>query len=213
MKIWLSGQDRTVELSLPGGTFPHQKSMAGCETLLLLDLHRAVKFHYEMRQHVDRYLGQDIFNSVLMGVRCHPAHRDILCAAEDSSSGQMKTWSCSFSKWSLITCAQGAWRAAAAQTRPLVPRNWPSSQGWMGGCGMCTVRWCTCMWKALQTPRWRRRLRRKWWEVWGGYRGPSYRISEHLERRWTLCCFFCRGMNMWIFRGEKSLYSLRLLWL
>ena len=86
-----------MELSLPGGTFPHQKSMAGCETLLLLDLHRAVKFHYEMRQHVDRYLGQDIFNSVLMGVRCHPAHRDILCAAEGSSSGQMKTWSCSFS--------------------------------------------------------------------------------------------------------------------
>ena len=77
--------------------------MAGCETLLLLDLHRAVKFHYEMRQHLDRYLGQDVFNSVLMGVRCHPAHQDILCAIEGSSSGQMKTWSCSFSKWSLIT--------------------------------------------------------------------------------------------------------------
>ena len=38
-----------------------------------------------------------------MVLRCHPAHRDILHAAEDSNSGQMKICSCSFSKWSLIT--------------------------------------------------------------------------------------------------------------
>ena len=133
-----------MELSLPGGTFPHQKSMAGCETLLLLDLHRAVKFHYEMRQHLDRYLGQDVFNSVLMGVRCHPAHQDILCAIEGSSSGQMKTWSCSFSKWSLITyhtlhTVLRVHGCSSNSDRAPVPRNLPSSQGWMDGCGMCTV--------------------------------------------------------------------------
>ena len=111
--------------------------MAGCETLLLLDLHRAVKFHYEMRQHLDRYLGQDVFNSVLMGVRCHPAHQDILCAIEGSSSGQMKTWSCSFSKWSLITyhtlhtvlrvhgCSSNSDRAPVPGIYP------PAKDGWM----------------------------------------------------------------------------------
>ena len=93
----------TVKLNLLGPTFPHQKSMAGWETLLLLKLHRAVRFHYKIGQHLECYLGQNIFNSVLMVLRCHPAHRDILHAAEDSNSGQMKICSCSFSKWSLIT--------------------------------------------------------------------------------------------------------------
>ena len=107
--------------------------MAGCETLLLLDLHQAVKFHYEMRQHLDRYLGQDVFNSVLMGVTCHPAHRDILCATEGSSSGQMKTWSCSFNKWSLITCH--LLQAVLREHRhgPWSPGMYPSAEeGWMG---------------------------------------------------------------------------------
>lgn len=93
----------TAEPSLLGHTFPHQRSMAGYETLLLLNLHRAVKFHYETGQRLDCYLGQDIFNSILMVLRCHPAHWDILHAAEGPSSGQMKICSCSFSKWSLIT--------------------------------------------------------------------------------------------------------------
>ena len=125
-------------MSLPGGTFPHQKFMARCETLLLLDLHRAVKFHYEMRQPLDRYLGQDVFNSVLMGVRCHPAHRDILCATEGSSSGQMKTWSCSVSKWSLITyhTLQTVLRVHGVQQRlrqgPWSPGIYPPAKdGWM----------------------------------------------------------------------------------
>lgn len=38
-----------------------------------------------------------------MVLRCHLAHWDILPAAEDSSSGQMKICSCSFSKWPPIT--------------------------------------------------------------------------------------------------------------
>ena len=127
-------------MSLPGGTFPHQKFMARCETLLLLDLHRAVKFHYEMRQPLDRYLGQDVFNSVLMGVRCHPAHRDILCATEGSSSGQMKTWSCSVSKWSLITyhTLQTVLRVHGVQQRlrqgPWSPGIYPPAKdGWIQG--------------------------------------------------------------------------------
>jgi hypothetical protein len=37
----------TAKLGLLGDSFPHQKSMAGCEILLLLNLHRAVKFYSE----------------------------------------------------------------------------------------------------------------------------------------------------------------------
>lgn len=56
-----------AKLSLLGDTFPHQKSMAGREPLLLLNLHRAVKFHNATGQHLDRYLNQDIVNSVVDG--------------------------------------------------------------------------------------------------------------------------------------------------
>ena len=125
--------------------------MAGCETLLLLNLRRAVKFHYETGWHLDCYLGQDIFNSVLMVLRCRPAQRDILHAAEDSSTGQMKICSCSFSEWSPIPChmldavprVRGVWRQlrhglSFPQEFSLQQRTWCvceklESQGGEGG--------------------------------------------------------------------------------
>lgn len=92
---------RTAKLSLLENMFSHQKSIAGCETLLLLHLLKTVTFHYNTGQHLHCYLGQSIFNSILMVLQYRVAHQDILCAAEDSSSGQMKICSCSFSKWVL----------------------------------------------------------------------------------------------------------------
>lgn len=120
--------------------------MAGCETLLLLNLHRAFKFHYETGEHLDCCLGQDILNSVLMVLRCHPAPQNILCAAEASSSGQMKIWSCSFSKWSLITYhtldavlrVQGVWHQL---------RQGPWS---LGEFTLQQRRWFVSVWKTLQ---------------------------------------------------------------
>lgn len=92
---------RTAELVLLEDTFPQQKPMVGCETWLLQNLRRAVKFHYKTGQHRDCYLGQDIFNSILMVLSCHPAHQEILHTAEDSGSGQIKICSSSYSKWAL----------------------------------------------------------------------------------------------------------------
>lgn len=104
----------TGKLGVSGDTFPQQKPMAGCETLSLLNLHRAVKFHYKTGQHGDCYLGQDIFNSILMVLSCRPAHQDIFHAAEVSGTGQMKICSRSYSKWALtaticqMLCGVGA---------------------------------------------------------------------------------------------------------
>lgn len=99
LQIWISRW--CLGLGLLGGALPQQKPMAGCETSLLLNLHRAVKFHYKLGQHGDYYLGQDIFNSILMVLSCHSAHRDILHTAEDSGTGQMKICPSSYSKWAL----------------------------------------------------------------------------------------------------------------
>lgn len=147
------GEDRNfravagiAKLSLLGDTFPHQKSVAGCETLLLLNLHRAVKFHYETGQHLDCYLGQDIFNSVLMVLRCHPAQRDILHAAEDSSTGQMKICSCSFSKWSLIPyhMLDAVLRVWGIQQKSDMVSLFPRSLASRKGHCMCACV-CTCV--------------------------------------------------------------------
>lgn len=110
----------------------------------------AVKFHYETRLHSDLYLGQNTVSSILMVLMCHPAHQDILHAAQDSSSGQMKICSCLFCKWSLTTyhmpdTVQGWGHAARAQTRSLFPGSFPSSKEDN-----------VCVWKIL---RWKWRCR------------------------------------------------------
>lgn len=141
-----------------------------------------------------------------MVLRCHPAHRHVLRAGEDSISGQMKIWSYSFSKWSLIVlpyagrCAKGARRATTTQTPPLVPRSLLSSKG-----GVCVCVLFVCAKNSAMT---------KWI---GSCRGSDEsskegaKSSEHFGKRWTLCSHL-EGLIMWIFWAEKSLYSLRHLW-
>lgn len=92
---------RTAKLVLLEDAFPQQKLMAGCETQLLQNLHRAVKFHYKSGLQGGCYLGQDIFNSILMVLSCHPAHQEILHTAEGSGTGQIEICPCSYSKWVL----------------------------------------------------------------------------------------------------------------
>lgn len=123
--------------------------MAGCETLLLLNLHRAVKFHYETGEHLDCCLGQDMFNPVLMVLRCHPAPRNILCAAEASSSGQMKIWSCSFSKRPLIT-----YHTLDAVLRVQGVGHQLRQGPWsLGEFTLQQRRWFVSVWKTLQRGR------------------------------------------------------------
>ena len=148
--------------------------MAGCETFLLLNLHRAVKFHYETGWHFDCYLGQDIFNSVLMVLRCRPAQRGILHAAEDSSTGQMKI-SCSFSEWSPIPChmldavprVRGMWRQFRRGLS--VPQEFSLQQR----------TWCVCV--KNSNHRVERGVQRKLWQFrgWNG----GWKLSEPLGKR------------------------------
>lgn len=181
--------------------------MGGCETLLLLNLHRAVRFHYESGQHLDCYLGQAIFNSVLMALRCHPAPRGTFSTLLRTPA--LARWKSApvhsaNGHWSTAICCMlctGCGGVAKTLAWPLFPRTLPSSKGDD-----------VCVKNSVKT-RWNRRcrggdggsrgvLRRGWrqeaqwvfwedvtsaqfWRVWtGGYSG-----GNNLCFSWDFCDF------------------------
>lgn len=140
-----------AKLSRLGEIFLHQKSVAGREPLLLLNLHRAVKFHNTTGQHLDRYLNQDIVNSVMMVLRCQPAQWDILHAAEDSSTGQMKICPVHSAKWSRVPticwmlCSGCGAHGENSDMVSLFPRSLACSKGHCAHVCMCVgVYACAC---------------------------------------------------------------------
>lgn len=150
--------------------------MAACETWLLQKLHRAVKLHYKAGQHGDCYLGQDIFNSILMVLSCHPAHQEILHTAEDSGTGQTKICSCSYSKWALtahhmpdaVPGEDTWWQLRHHCCSPGVYPPAKEMSVWEGSCGS----------------RMEGRCKR-----WGSEEPPQWELCGLFEKKWTLPSF------------------------